>query len=153
MNEVPIYNLGNFEYKGETIEFYYPADFVWSCEECGACCRDSTDRKRRILLTEKDINFIEQEEKDSFYEEIDEFPFKGEMKTEKGECIFLKGTKCEIYNRRALLCRTYPFWIERHEQIFMIRADPSCPGIGEGTEIGEVFFQNLLKFVLDYMDY
>lgn len=153
MNEAPIYNLGNLEYKGETIEFYYPADFVWSCEECGACCKDSPDRKRRILLTEKDITFIEQEEKNSFYEEIDEFHFKGEMKTEKGECIFLKGNKCEIYNSRALLCRTYPFWVERHEEIFMIRADPNCPGIGEGRELGEVFFQNLLKFVLDYMDY
>ena len=153
MSEAPIYNLGILEYKGETVEFYYPADFVWSCEECGACCRDLPDRKRRILLTDKDVKRIERVGKDSFYEETGEFLFMSVMKMDKGECIFLDGAQCEIYDERALLCRTYPFWIERHNDLFMIRADPSCPGIEEGIELGEGFFQSLLKDVLEHMDY
>jgi Fe-S-cluster containining protein len=152
MKDAPTYNLGTLEYKGEEIDFYYPAEFSWSCTECGACCRDMSDRERRILLTDKDIKKIEETGKESFYEETDDLHFTGIMKMEEGRCIFLDGVSCEIYEKRALLCRTYPFWIERKENMFMIRADSDCPGVGEGDKLGEEFFKKLLRNVLDHME-
>jgi Fe-S-cluster containining protein len=111
------------------------------------------NRKRRILLTGKDIKEIMGIGKESFYDEADVFPFKGVMKMVEGRCIFLDGVNCMIYEKRALLCRTYPFWIERNENRFMIKADPDCPGVGEGDELGEDFFKKLLEKVLEHMDY
>lgn len=149
----PIYNIGTLEYKGENIEFYYPAEFIWRCTHCGACCRDLPERKRNILLTKKDIVNIENVGKNSFYEREGNPPFIGIMKMEEGKCFFFKEGRCMIYDNRALLCRTYPFWIERHSDMFIIRPDPGCPGKGAGEELGGEFFKELLLMVLVHMDY
>jgi len=149
----PIYNLGSLEYEGRRVEFYYPAEFRWSCEECGACCRDLPDRKRKIVLTDNDIEKIKQSEKKSFYEKTGEYPFTGVMKMKNGKCVFLDECLCEIYDVRALICRTYPFWIERNDEVFMIRPDMNCQGIGKGHELEEGFFRKLLKKALEEVDY
>lgn len=52
---------------------------------------------------------------------------------ENGDCIFLRGVKCGIYEVRPRQCRTYPFWVEnvRSPEAWK-KAAAECPGIGQG---------------------
>ncbi len=130
----------------EAIEFLYPANLGWKCTKCGACCRDAEERERRILLMETDISRLKGQHG------VGEFavpisgrePFVAEMRKIGGRCLFLSEDGCLAYDRRALLCRMYPFWVERSEDLFIVRADGACPGVGGGKPLGEAFFSGLL---------
>jgi len=129
----------------KTIEFLYPANLGWDCTRCGACCRDAGGRERRILLLETDISRLEgQHGSEEFAEPIrGREPFVAEMRKIGGMCFFLSDDGCSAYDRRALLCRMYPFWVERSGDLFIIRADGACPGTS-GEPLGEAFFSGLL---------
>ena len=136
----------------EVIEFYYPADVEWSCIDCGDCCGDVDDRIRMILLLPEDIERIEETGKKGFYEEWDEGSFTSIMRKKDGKCIFYTGEGCSIYDERALLCRMYPFWLEKQDDIFVFGIDHECPG-KKGESLGEDFFAGLLDMALRAMDY
>ncbi|MBD3172693.1 hypothetical protein GF326_09495 [Candidatus Bathyarchaeota archaeon] len=153
----PEYHRGTLDYRWddqvENIEFYYPALFKWNCIECGACCRDLEDRERRILLLSRDISRIEETGETDFYTKIDEGKFKAIMCKENGKCVFYTDGGCCIYEQRALLCRMYPFWLEKQDNFFIFGVDDKCPGVGQGTPLDEDFFAKLLEMALNSMDY
>lgn len=57
-------------------------------------------------------------------------PYRHAMKKKEGKCIFLKGTDCQIYPHRPLLCRFYPFWLEKLEEGYEFKVSKECPGVG-----------------------
>ena len=137
----------------EEIEFFYPSTVEWRCVQCGDCCGDLDDRVRMILLLEKDLNKIEDAGEHDFFEDWDEGLFSAIMKKSHGKCVFLTNEGCRIYDNRALLCRMFPFWLERKEDVFVFEVDIDCPGTGEGELLEEDFFKVLLKMALESMDY
>src|SRR5512138_3462014 len=131
-------------------EFYYPKGLRWGCKRCSACCRDALHRLRRILLLPKDVERLEKAgEKDFKVDAQDEEPFIGEMRKAGGACIYLTKEGCRIYPSRALLCRTYPFWIERDGRSFEIRFDVRCMCINHGGELKENFYRDLVMQALE----
>ena len=153
----PTYYRGTLDYsrgdRVEVVEFYYPAEVSWSCINCGYCCGDLDNRTRMILLLPKDIKRIEETGAEEFYEEWDEGSFTGLMCKSEGKCAFYSGSGCRIYENRALLCRMYPFWLEKQNDYFLFGLDHECQGAGQGDALDEPFFRELLKLALDAMDY
>jgi Fe-S-cluster containining protein len=130
--------------------FYYPKELRWGCKKCGTCCRDASHRPRRILLLPTDIDRLEKAGEKEFSVEIPgENPFVAELRKNRGACIYLTQKGCGVYPHRALLCRTYPFWIERDGNIFEIMVDSRCPGIGHGGGLDESFYRDLLMEALE----
>ena len=136
-----------------TVEFIYPEGLHWNCTRCGRCCQDTMDHDRRVLLTEGDVERLSGCVQGEFYRHEPEGGFVGVLHKRDGRCIFLGEEGCMVYEGRALLCRMYPFWVERLGEVFIIKADPGCPGVGEGKELDEQFFRDLLKMALDSMGY
>ena len=138
----------------EEVEFYYPSDLEWGCTRCGACCQNSESRERRVLLLESDIHRFQEAGFTDFHEQsAKEDTFVGILRKNQGKCIFLGLSECKTYQKRALLCRMYPFWVEKNGEAFIIRADMECPGFGEGEKLDESFFRDLLSYALRYMEY
>jgi Fe-S-cluster containining protein len=130
-------------------EFYYPK-VRWGCKRCGACCRDASHRPRKVLLLPVDVEKLEKAGEVGFKVEVKgEAPFVAEMRKAGGACIYLTKEGCRVYPHRALLCRTYPFWIERDGRSFEIRFDARCIGFGHGGELKEDFFRDLIKQALE----
>jgi len=46
----------------------------------------------------------------------------------------------------------YPFYVERHEDVYVIGVDEGCPGVGEGETLTEEFFAGLLGYALDEVE-
>lgn len=153
----PSLNLGFLTYYGdrggEEVEFYYPEGVTWGCIRCGACCGDVESRERMIRLLYRDIRRIEEVIEEEFYVEWDEGAFEGLMLKEDGKCIFLTDEGCRIYDARTLLCRMYPFWLERRDDFFVFGVDAGCPGTRKGELLGEDFYSGLLRMALGAMDY
>jgi Fe-S-cluster containining protein len=157
MMDEPIYYRGILDYnrggKTEIIEFYYPESIEWSCVGCGTCCGDIDQRNRMILLLPDDIVRIEKIGENGFYKDWDEDSFTGIMCKEDGKCFFYTGDGCRIYKNRVLLCRMYPFWLEKQNDFFVFGIDHECPGNGQGEFLDEGFFSSLLQMALNAMDY
>ena len=153
----PQYYRGTLDYPRdnsvEVVEFYYPADVQWSCINCGDCCGDVDQRTRMIQLLPEDITRIMETGATDFYEPWDEGAFKGLMCKQDGKCIFYKGDGCSIYNHHALLCRMYPFWLEKQDEYFLFGIDHECRGTGKGKTLDEDFYKKLLTMALKAMKY
>ena len=123
----------------------YPLGIRWECKRCSACCRDTEFRRRILLLLETDVERLLKYSQDFFDSVSCIEPFIGKMKIMDSKCVFLEEGVCTVYEDRALLCRTYPFFIEVVQGVYEIKFDSQCPGIGSGRVIGKKFFEELLK--------
>jgi Fe-S-cluster containining protein len=134
------------------IEFMYPVGLKWGCKRCGSCCQDIENHERHILLIQRDLSRF----KNGSYN-LDEItepsnsdkPFDNEMKKNNGKCALLTEVGCKAYEYRALLCRMYPFWIEKKDSIFIIRYDEDCIGLGSGVNLYEKFYQDLITYAIN----
>jgi Fe-S-cluster containining protein len=156
--DTPIYDKGTINYRSDKntkiVEFYYPTNIGWNCTECGACCGDVDKKTRMILLLPSDIKRIKDTKKKNFYQEWSEGKFIGLMsKNENGMCIFHNIAGCSIYEQRTLLCRMYPFWLEKKDASFVFGISHDCPGTNKEKGLKEAFFANLLQMALHEMDY
>jgi len=57
-----------------------------------------------------------------------------------------------VYETRALLCRMYPFYVERQGDVYVIGVDMMCPGVGGGNVLTEEFFGGMLDYALSQME-
>lgn len=49
------------------------------------------------------------------------------------ECMFLSGTRCDVYHARPVQCRTWPFWPEvMGAKAWKKEVAANCPGVGKG---------------------
>ena len=144
------YARGKFTTPSGGYEFYYPKGIRWGCKRCGACCRDASQRPRRVLLLKSDVDRFEKAGEGGFKVEVKgETPFVAEMRKTGSACTYLTKEGCRVYPHRALLCRTYPFWIERDGRSFEIMFDARCIGFDHGGELREDFFRDLIAQALE----
>ena len=55
------------------------------------------------------------------------------LKNPKGDCVFLEGKRCSVYEGRPAQCRTWPFWPENmNPRAWKQDVASFCPGIGKG---------------------
>ena len=151
------HHLGHLNYiragVEEEVQFFYPSNAKWGCIRCGACCRDVGERIRMIMLLDKDLDRIEAAGEQGFFDDLDEGSFSAIMNKVDGNCVFLTEEGCRIYDHRALLCRMYPFWLEKQGDMFVFGIDVDCPGNDQGDYLEEDFFRALLRTALESMDY
>lgn len=117
------------------------------CRLCANCCKDSPTRIRRILFTEYDLKRIQRLELKIDFYHISEHsigPYFYEMVKKNGSCIFLTDNKCSIYNDRPLICRFYPFTLNKNTD-YVFQADYECEGIGFNKLIKERLFKELIE--------
>jgi Fe-S-cluster containining protein len=148
----PSHRRGTLNHDGRVAEFYYPARLGWMCTRCGRCCMDAEGWDRRVLLLEKDVTRLEEAGEQDFHEQTDEGRFIAVMKKDDGRCVFLSENSCMVYENRPLLCRMYPFYVERQGDVYILGVDPGCPGVGGGEALAEEFFRGLLAYALDQVE-
>ena len=126
----------------------YPLGIRFQCQRCAFCCKDTEERARHILLTKLDVERIKQNTKlqtvNFAYRITGQTPFIFEMKKINGKCIFLEENACKIYSDRPLICRCFPFWIEKTKKTFIFKVYLNCPGVGKGRLLSKAFFSKLL---------
>ena len=137
-----------FSSDGEEVR--YPAGLRWVCLRCADSCRDIPPRKRNILLTSSDVNRIARATKlraEEFSEtSLSHQPYERKMKKLRGSCMFLRNSRCSIYQARPLICRFYPFSLCPSEDGGLeVRFDSACSGIGKGSIRSRRFFHNLVR--------
>lgn len=121
----------------------------FECVLCGKCCIQDDKNRRRIVLTRRDVEEISNrtslKTEDFALENSNEkYPFI--MKLVEGRCFFLEtGEKCRIYSSRPLVCRFYPFVMQKIGEKYVFHADPSCPGLGKGEYPGREYFEKLVE--------
>lgn len=78
-------------------------------------------------------------------------PFTLEMKKDsEGKCLFLKENECQIYPISPLVCRFYPFWLEKRvDGTFKFKITDECVGIGFGQILEKNFFKKLFDVATD----
>ena len=144
------YGRGKLSTGSGEYEFYYPKGVRWGCKKCGACCRDASHRPRNVLLLPTDVKRLEEAgEREFTFEVKGKKPFVAEMRKVGGACIYLTREGCRVYQDRALLCRMYPFGVEREGRSLEVRVDTRCPGLGHGGELKEEFYLDLLVHALE----
>ena len=138
----------------EMRRFNFPGGIFWKCQRCARCCGDTPERERRILLLPSEASRIIEAVKiplKKFCQRTESEPFSLELKKNSlGKCILLKVNQCQIYSLRPLICRFYPFWLEKHgDRDFSFKMTTECPGIGSGQILKEAFFTNLFNLAMD----
>jgi len=135
----------------------YPKGIHFKCQRCAKCCGDTPQRERNILLLETEVKRIAEAAKlrqtDFSTELHGGSPYRYSMKKRDGKCIFLNGNVCEMYLARPLICRFYPFSLERSASTnaYIFKVSDECPGIGlgnllKGKEFKKMFDEALKSF-------
>jgi Fe-S-cluster containining protein len=122
---------------------------MFECRVCGKCCVEDVRRGRRIVLTRTDALEISSATGiglSEFAEENSSEAYPYAIRLVNGRCFFLKpDNKCSIYPVRPLVCRFYPFVMQKVGETYVFHADPFCPGLGEGTYLDEEYFERLVE--------
>jgi hypothetical protein len=133
------------------MEFNYPKNVHFKCDQCALCCGDTPKKIRTILLLKTETDHISQKvliKLNNFAEKIEGFePYAYRMKkTKDGKCVFLKDNLCSIYEVRPLICRFYPFQLKSlRTNRYVFEYTTECPGIGKGPQLKKEFFEELFK--------
>ena len=126
-----------------------PNKVQFDCQRCARCCGDTSHRGRNLLLTNSDVKQIckvTEMNPLSFASPIsDGGYYQYKMKKRNGKCIFLDGKACRIYNHRPLICRFYPFSVEKKSNKYVFEIAEDCPGIGLGGVIPCEMFEAMLQ--------
>ncbi|MEM3056705.1 MAG: YkgJ family cysteine cluster protein [Candidatus Bathyarchaeia archaeon] len=139
------------------MRFEYPKSVRFRCLRCALCCMDVDSRERRILLLEAEARRISE----AAYIGIGDFalevkyedPFKYVMKKENGRCVFLRDNLCYIYELRPIICRFYPFKLERvWGRGLRFSYTEECPGIGRGPRLRRTYFEELLNYLRENLE-
>jgi Fe-S-cluster containining protein len=56
----------------------------------------------------------------------------------------MKNGACSIYAHRPLICKFYPFSVEKRNGGFVFKVTEECPGVGVGKPLGEEDFREML---------
>jgi len=138
------------------VKLHYPKEIRFECQRCAKCCGDTPERERNILMLEREVKLISEITKlkpeEFSIPSPSKEPYKYTMRKKDGKCIFLKGTDCQIYPNRPLLCHFYPFWLEKlGVESFEFKVSKECPGVGLGKIIEEENFMAMLDKALNCM--
>lgn len=139
--------------------FAYPRKVRWSCQRCTLCCGDTPKRERQILLLETEAELIKTKTGhtvDEIATPVSKFHFykyQLRKRSSDGKCIFLRGNHCMIYEFRPLICRFYPFWLEKlGSGKYVFKVSTECPGIGRDQLLSRKFFSELFREAIEALE-
>ena len=129
---------------------HYPKDVSFECQRCGQCCGDISRKKRKILLLKSEVKRIADItglREEGFATKLPaNGPYRYVMKKKGGKCVFLERNSCKIYPLRPIVCRTYPFSVEKtRSKDYIFKVSDECPGVGLGSAVEEEDFQRILS--------
>lgn len=88
------------------------------CTKCANCCRMAT-----AVVTERDIHRLARhfrvKEERIFADYVVDNEEEGHIlrRRENGECVFLSGNECTVYESRPEVCQRYPHLVRGHGSI------------------------------------
>ena len=121
---------------------WYKKGLHFECTGCGKCC---TGAPGSVWVTEQEIaelaellGLLRQTFIQKYVRLIDGRASLIEKRASAGDydCIFLKDTKCLVYERRPAQCRTFPWWrknLESEESWKRVALD--CEGIQDEAPV------------------
>jgi uncharacterized protein len=131
------------------MEYTYPPNVGFTCNCCGLCCGDTSQKTRHILLLESETEEISVQSGlpiEEFTVETGSTPYVYEMKKPiDGKCFFLKDNQCRIYTTRPLICRFYPFELhfDPDKNIHVFSYTQECPNINKKDTMAKKDFDEL----------
>ena len=133
------------------LSFEYPRNIRFSCNKCGLCCGNTSQKVRHVLLLDSDVRRIVSETKQdakTFAISTEHKRFRFEMlKNAQGKCVFLREGQCVIYEVRPLICRFYPFELkfELSKETHVFSFTLECPAINQGKVLSQKDFKKLFE--------
>jgi Fe-S-cluster containining protein len=110
----------------------------FQCQRCGECCRGEENSvvvfpfEIRRILERTGLPWLDAVEPPEEGEWDDQGRFhtlEWRLKKEDGSCKFYRNGECRIYQERPLLCKTYPFFLEKGVLGFS-----ECSGLGHRAD-------------------
>ena len=107
------------------------------CTRCGSCCRAESDEPVLVMVGPDEIRAIisrygySWEDIAAPYPETihgihgEKYTFGWVIRRACDHCEFLHADQCKIYAARPLICRTFPFMLDREDLVVS-----RCPGVG-----------------------
>ena len=124
----------------------------FECTGCGKCC---TGASGTIFVNDREADAIAVRLGITVKEFLANhaYPVKGGhsiREKENGDCVFLSGKLCGIYEDRPTQCRTFPFWPEvlRNEGRWNETAR-DCEGMGQGKLYSKEEIMTILNRVMN----
>jgi len=132
--------------------YFFDGGLRFECTGCGKCC---TGESGTIFINDREAVAIARKlgiSKKKFLE-THAYPMRGGhsiRERENGDCLFLDGKMCRIYDARPTQCRTFPFWPEtlRSEERWKQTAR-DCEGIGQGRLYSREEIMKVLNQVMN----
>jgi Fe-S-cluster containining protein len=132
--------------------YFFDQGLRFECTGCGKCC---TGESGTIFVNDREAGEIAAHLGLAVEEflQTHAYPMKGGhsiKEKENGDCVFLRGKLCGIYEVRPTQCRTFPFWPEtlRSEARWKAAAK-SCEGIGQGRVYEKEEIMQILNRVMN----
>jgi len=132
--------------------YFFDEGLRFECTGCGKCC---TGASGTIFVNERESEAIAAQlgmTNDKFLKDF-AYPMKGGhsiREKKNGDCVFLNGKLCGIYDVRPTQCRTFPFWPETlRSEARWKQTCKECEGIGQGKLYAKDEIMAILNKTLD----
>lgn len=135
--------------------YFFDQGLQFSCTGCGQCC---TGAPGTIHVGDKEIDRLAERLAMSRAAFLRRYTYRyasGRSLKEysNGDCIFLEGGRCTVYEDRPAQCRTYPFWPENvRSEAAWKRTAKACPGVGQGKVFDKQEILAKMQEALDAYD-
>jgi Fe-S-cluster containining protein len=135
----------------------YPYNLRWKCVRCATCCGDTEKHTRHVLILASEARAIAAETDmrvEEFAQRLKFEPYKFEIRKKNNRCVFLNGVSCSIYSKRPLVCRFYPFVMNRSESgTFEFKLpEHECQGIGRGRKLTQHYYLRLFRIAVERLE-
>ena len=124
---------------------FYAEGIRFECQGSGKCCT-SRGSYGYVYLTDRDQERFAKFFKLSLADFLKKYCGKkngwtflkdpremGLTDHPEGDCLFLDGNRCKVYEARPEHCRTWPFWPENmNPKTWNTEISAYCPGVGKG---------------------
>lgn len=117
---------------------WYKEGIQFECQGSGKCCT-SHGEFGYVYLTYEDRKRLAKHlglrvgEFNRQYCERPEGVWQLKETKQNGDCSFLEGKRCSVYEARPTQCRTWPFWPEvLNAKAWSKEVASFCPGVGRG---------------------
>lgn len=132
--------------------YFFDGGLRFECTGCGKCC---TGESGTIFINDREAGAIARKLKMSKKKFLEQhaYPMEGGHSIRElanGDCVFLDGKKCRIYDVRPTQCRTFPFWPETlRSEARWNQAAKECEGIGQGKLYAKEEIMQILDKVMN----
>ena len=122
----------------------------FECQGTGRCCT-SRGENGYVYFTEEDrsrmarvLGMDLREFTRTYLGETDDGIYY--LRNPEDDCVFLKGTRCSVYEGRPTQCRTWPFWPENmNAKTWNEEVATFCAGVGKGRVVRAEEIDRILK--------